>query len=63
MGSKFTSVSVLTSQRDAVREMIFKKDFLGYRSVSEFIRDAVREKLRDCELQTDPRKKEEPWLR
>lgn len=61
---RYTSVNVLRSQFDAIKELILQKGFLGYYTVSEFVRDAIREKLAHASLQDDPRKKEEePWLK
>ena len=42
MSNKFHTVGIPESLYLEVKEMIFKKDWLGYRSVNEYVRTAVR---------------------
>lgn len=56
---KYTSVSVLYSQKQEIQELIFKKEWLGYRSVAEFVRDAIRDKLSRAKLEISSQKEHE----
>ena len=49
--AKYTSVSVSEAQKQEVKELIFQKAWLGYRSVAEFVADAIREKLNKCKME------------
>lgn len=44
--AKWTTTTFPSDLFDEVRDFIRKHPELGYRSVAEFVRDAVREKLR-----------------
>ena len=58
----YKSISIPENLRDEVKELIFNKAFLGYRSVSEFCTTAIREAVNRASLQESCRPKiEKGW--
>lgn len=70
---KYTSVSCLSSQKREIQELIFQKDWLGYRrdiwrgcarnpivsrNVAEFVRAAIRTQLDRDKMQLSSQEKE-----
>jgi len=56
--SRYTSVSILISQKAEITELIYQKDWLGYRSVAEFVRSAIRKQLDHDKMQLSSQSKE-----
>jgi len=63
MGKEWHTVGLPQELFEEVREMIFKKPYLGYRNPNEYVREAVREKVSRDSLKTSHQKKyEEEWV-
>ena len=58
MSSSTTNVSIYREQFEEIKELIFQKGYLGYRSVSEFVRGAIRRELDRCKMSISSREKE-----
>jgi hypothetical protein len=61
---KFKSVSIPQTLWDEIRELIFKKEWLGYRSVGEFVRMACKNQIASDAIKTShqDRFKEDDWV-
>lgn len=55
--SRYTSVSILESQKKEIQELIFQKEWLGYRSIAEFVRAAIRKQLDIDKMQVSSQSK------
>jgi hypothetical protein len=65
--SEFTTVGLLRQQHTEIRELIFNKPWLGFRSVAEFVREAVRKAVYQAKMEisaqeiTRKREEQEDW--
>ena len=65
--STFTTVGIPRQQHTEIRELIFNKPWLGFRSVAEFVREAVRLAVYKAKMEisaqeiTRKREEQEEW--
>jgi len=56
--TKWSSVSVLAGMKEEIKELIFQKGWLGYRSISEFVRTAIRNQLNRDKMKVSSQSRE-----